>query len=167
MAAPKHSPRLRAFTLIELLVVIAITAILVGLLLPAVQKVREAAARAKCQNNLKQIGLAANSHLDQFGYFPTNGMSYAPGSGRLYNAPTNPGWHGLPGLSWAYTSLPYIEQSNLFQLPDDAANNQTLVETVVPTYQCPSRGGNRSYASATYLWWGTTCLLYTSPSPRD
>ena len=111
------------FTLIELLVVIAIIAILIGLLLPAVQKVREAAARAKCSNNLKQLGIAAQMYFDNTNRYP----GYAYGD----NFPDTAS--GL-GQGWAYSYLPYIEQSNLHAV----GNTALWSGRALSTYSCPS-----------------------------
>src|SRR5438477_5902301 len=98
--------RRSAFTLIELLVVIAIIGVLVGLLLPAVQKVREAANRMKCQNNLKQLGLALHGYHDVNGSFPIGG--------RVMASNNDPQWDADKG-SWLVYILPYIEQDNAFK----------------------------------------------------
>src|SRR5262245_11574108 len=141
-----------AFTLIELLVVIAIIAILIGLLLPAVQKVREAAARMKCQNNLKQIGLAWHNHHDAMGYFPTSGARWwddATGPIPARAQPSTPGSVDLNTqmAGWQFQILPYIEQNNLYQMSprgnnNGTANNAVIEGTVIQTYVCPTRGAN-------------------------
>jgi prepilin-type N-terminal cleavage/methylation domain-containing protein/prepilin-type processing-associated H-X9-DG protein len=104
------------FTLIELLVVIAIIAVLVGLLLPAVQKVREAANRMSCQNNLKQIGLAMHNFHDSLGRFPGSGADW--NDGISYKATGMPQGPDLQCAGWGYQILPYIEQDALYNLSD-------------------------------------------------
>jgi prepilin-type N-terminal cleavage/methylation domain-containing protein len=177
---PEVSPmrhRRIAFTLIELLVVIAIIAILIGLLLPAVQKVREAAARIQCQNNLKQIGLAIHNHESALGYFPTCGaQSAAMGMTGV----------GFEILGWSYQILPYIEQDNLYKAGQvsgpwnwNASLGKSLVEVPVKTFNCPSRPDRRSapapwgtiYANGDYagvmVEWGNQWQTSLPPDPNE
>jgi prepilin-type N-terminal cleavage/methylation domain-containing protein/prepilin-type processing-associated H-X9-DG protein len=129
----------RAFTLIELLVVIAIIAVLIGLLLPAVQKVREAANRMKCTNNLKQMGLAIMNHEGTFGTFPS-GTEYLPDL-----VPATPILYAN-FTGWEIAVLPYLEQDNLFKqytmtkLNYDATNLPVLGNKLA-IYTCPSDVG--------------------------
>jgi prepilin-type N-terminal cleavage/methylation domain-containing protein/prepilin-type processing-associated H-X9-DG protein len=143
----------KAFTLIELLVVIAIIAVLIGLLVPAVQKVREAANNAQCKNNLKQIGLSLHNFESTFKRFPTAGAQ---------SAAIGLTGYGFETMGWAYQILPYIEQDNVYKIGQvsgpygwNASIGKAMVEVPIPVYQCPSRSNRVSHA----MPWGSVYAM--------
>jgi prepilin-type N-terminal cleavage/methylation domain-containing protein/prepilin-type processing-associated H-X9-DG protein len=164
------------FTLIELLVVIAIIAVLVGLLLPAVQKVREAANSLSCKNNLKQIGIACHNYESGFGYFPTCG-SESQAFGIL--------GVGFDTMGWEYQLLPYVEQDNIYQVGQNGGVywspqlNKGMVEVPIKIYSCPSRSNRVSnvmpwgsvYAMGDYagvmVEWGFQWQSTLPPDPNE
>jgi prepilin-type N-terminal cleavage/methylation domain-containing protein len=136
-----RASRRNAFTLVELLVVIAIIGILIALLLPAVQSAREAARRTQCENNLKQIGLAAQNHVNLYRFFPSSGWG--------------PNWVGDPdrgfGVNqpggWCYNLLPFIDEKPIREFgrgltgPAKQDALRTMMKTPAPFFTCPSRRG--------------------------
>src|SRR3954452_2217232 len=136
--------RRRAFTLIELLVVIAIIAVLIGLLLPAVQKVRESANRLSCSNNLRQIALACSLYESQTGFLPVNRYGGYPNFNTIFPDEFGPinGWDAK-SREWSFLAilLPYLEQNNMYELagiPRRTLGATDVESRTVKTFLCPS-----------------------------
>ena len=138
----------RAFTLVELLVVVAIIAILIAILLPAIQKVRESSRRSQCANNLKQMGVGAHNHANAHGFFPSGGWGWW-----WIGDPDYGVGRAQPG-GWVFSLLPYVEQQTVWKMMagKSAAEKRTagaqMVATPIAMFTCPTRrggGGNQAY----------------------
>jgi prepilin-type N-terminal cleavage/methylation domain-containing protein len=167
---PERRPILRGFTLVELLVVIAIIGVLVALLLPAVQAAREAARRTKCQNNLRQIGLALINYESTHRAFPPgNSVSGPFASNGCFIGPTAGGFAGAP---WSVLVLPYFEQNAVYSrlnfaenFPNfinhsssvGASNYSVLKDVILPVFKCPSDVGRPN--------WLNPANVFDPPSP--
>jgi prepilin-type N-terminal cleavage/methylation domain-containing protein/prepilin-type processing-associated H-X9-DG protein len=155
---PIASQRHRGYTLVELLVAIAVIGVLFALLLAAVQASRDAMRRTQCANNLKQIGLAFQTHHDQLGFFPTAGGDW--GSAPTYVNGT-PAVGAQQGAGWGYQILPYIEGKNVWlggSATTDNERDRVAVGTLFGVFFCPSRRAPMTYTYAD---------LYISQSPND
>ncbi|QDT42865.1 hypothetical protein Pan241w_29600 [Gimesia alba] len=169
----KSNRSLPGFTLIELLVSMSLIAVLIALLLPAVQQTREAARRMSCLNHMRQLGLAVHSHVDVQDRFPASGYLSLDSSGDVQ-----------PFFNWAVAILPYIEQNPIanqwdFSEPSLSTENTKLSETVIPLFTCPSDitlggRGDLSYAvNGGFAWTSTVggaadCpIVFPSRSPID
>lgn len=155
LSQPFIAPARTGFTLVELLVVIAIIGILIGMLLPAVQQVREAARRTTCKNNMRQLALATLNFESAHMAFPTAGAGtegFHEGYGLGGNGNKRPvrGWQNA---SWTFQILPFIEQNNLEARREIYGWNPIeMLEFTVPIFNCPTRGPER------FVTWGTAGL---------
>lgn len=175
----------QGFTLVELLVVIAIIGILVGMLFPAIQAVREAARRSSCMNNLRQIGVASHNFESTFGHFPTAGATP-----QQYWTEQNGPAYGFASAGWHMQVLPFIEQENMKNLRTQSGwwnSSPRVAETPVSTFNCPSRsarlcnfqgwlvvalgdyagvmGSWNNYPAGTY--WAFQWNNYADPEPNE
>lgn len=165
-----HTPiraRRGGFTLVEMLVVIAIIGTIMGLLLPAVQSARESGRRAACSNNLRQIGLAMNLHVDQRGFFPSGGWGWC-----WTGDPDRGFGRSQPG-SWGYSILPSLDQQNTFDLGSDGdADNVTSTQRTgsaralampIGLFYCPTRRSATVYPVDVYERYGMSLRNSTNP----